>query len=361
MKKSLIHSIICPLCENGFSLEVFEAKGNEIKAGVLSCSCGQWYPIIQYIPRILCGPLRSLVYDNFPDFFKTYGRQLPREGNNGINPPTLDVRSKLATSKSFGYEWKKFSKMIADWEQNFKWYFEPCPVEAYLRDKLVLEVGCGKGRHTYYAARYAREIYSVDVSLAVDVARKNNAQSPNIHFIQADIFNLPFKRAFFDSAFSLGVLHHVPHPEEGFKKMVELVKHNGGVLVYVYHKLPRGSFKAFLLRLISMARHVTTRVPHGVLYALSWPIASFSYIFIILPYAVLRKIKFSKNFAELFPLKLYADYPFQVILNDTFDRFSAPIENRYSKQEILAWFTNSRFRGIEILGGGGWRIFGIKQ
>jgi len=158
----------------------------------------------------------------------------------------------------------------------------------------------------------------------------------------------------------LGVLHHLSYPEEGFKQIVKLIKPGGGILVYVYHKLPVGSLKYYILGIVNFFRHLTIKLPHELLYYLCWPIAFLSYAFIIIPYSFLRKFEISRALAERFPLKLYADYPFQVILNDTFDRFSAPIENRYSQEEISGWLERSGFENIKILGGGGWRVFGIK-
>ena len=34
------------------------------------------------------------------------------------------------------------------------------------------------------------------------------------------------------------------------------------------------------------------------------------------------------------PLSIYTKYPFNVLYNDQFDRFSAPIEKRYSEAEV---------------------------
>ena len=61
---------------------------------------------------------------------------------------------------------------------------------------------------------------------------------------------------------------------------------------------------------------------------------------------------------KAWPLAGYEEYPFQVILNDTFDRFSAPIENRYSKEQVVNWYNNASLEDVNILGGSGWRIVG---
>ncbi len=354
MKEGLLFALICPRCGRGLRLTIFSKEGGEVKDGVLICGCAEWFPVIDFIPRVLGGDLRRIIYEDYSSFFQRYDERLPKDRISGDSE-----ESKKMTSESFGFEWTKFPKMIKEWEKNFNWYFELVDLED-LRDKTVLEVGCGKGRHTFYAAKLAKEIFAIDLSRAIDVARYNNRESQNIHFIQADIFNMPFRPDFFDFVFSLGVLHHLPDSEGGFRRILKYLKPGGGILVYVYHKLPAGSLKFYLLRLVNSSRRITAKLPHNFLYYLCWPVALLSYGFIILPYGFLRQFKITRKIAGRFPLKLYADYPFQVILNDTFDRFSAPIENRYSEKEILGWCERAGLKDVKILGSGGWRIFGRK-
>jgi len=358
MRKRLLDFIICPICKKNFDLKIFKEEGEEIKEGLLLCHCGQFFPIIENIPRILVGDLRSIIYENFPEFFLKYQEFLPQE-ESSKKIKGIDLKKKK-TSESFGYEWQKFSEMLKDWEKNFRFYFEPVGNINLLKKKLILDAGCGKGRHTYYAAKFAKEIIAFDLSQAVDVAFYNNRNSNNIHFIQADIYNLPFKEESFDFIFSLGVLHHLPTPEEGFKKLLTLLKPKGDILIYVYHSFPKNTFNFYALKFVNFFRNLTTRMPHDLLYLLCYPIAYLSYLFFILPYKIFRALNIKKISQTAWPLKLYADYPFRVILNDTFDRFSAPIENRYSKEEILSWFKKANLSDIKLLDNGGWRIFGKK-
>jgi SAM-dependent methyltransferase len=354
MKEKLLNLIVCPVCKKELSLKTFKQEGEEVKEGLLFCACGQFFPVINYIPRILTGDLRSMLYEEFPDFFLSYEKLLPKEKIS--EEITIDAQKKKDTSKSFAYEWQRFSKMLIEWKQNFDFYFEPVKNIQSLKDKTILELGCGKGRHTFYASEIAKEIIAVDFGKAVDVAFANNRNKKNIHFIQADIYNLPFKENYFDFVFSIGVLHHLPTPEQGFNRLVKLLNSGGGILVYVYHSFPKHSFNYYLLKFVNFFRYITIRLPYNILHFLCYPIAYLSYAVLIIPY----KYIFRKFIKTGWPLGAYADYPFQVILNDTFDRFSAPIENRYSKEQIVQWYKNAGLKNIEVLGGSGWRIFGEK-
>jgi SAM-dependent methyltransferase len=355
MKKRLLNFLICPVCKGGFNLKIFDEKGGEIKDGVLICSCGQFFPVVNFIPRILLGDLRSMLAEQFPDFFSRYKDFLPNE--EVVLKITAEAQKKKETSNSFAFEWQKFSKMLKEWKSNFDFYFEPVGNINSLKNKIILEIGCGKGRHTFYAAKIAKEVIAVDFGRAVDVAFLNNENALNVYFVQADIYNLPFRENYFDFIFSIGVLHHLPTPEAGFRKLVNFVKNGGGILIYVYHSFPKKSFNFYLLRFANFFRRFTTKISHSTLYILCYPIAFLSYIIFILPYKIFLKNKKNVNW----PLKAYVEYPFGVILNDTFDRFSAPIENRYSREEILEWYKRAGLSNIQILPGSGWRLFGEKE
>lgn len=358
MKKRLLDFIICPLCKKELNLEIFKEEGEEIEAGLLKCSCGQFFPIVDKIPRILVGDLRNIIYDSFPSFFLEYKEFLPKEElSTKIEGANLN---KKKTSESFGYEWEKFSEMLKEWEANFKWYFEPVGGTDYLQNKVVLEVGCGKGRHSYYAAKLAKDLIAIDFSSAIDVAYNNTKDFQNAHFIQADIYNLPFKQNYFDFIYSLGVLHHLPTPEEGFNILIRFLKKEGRILIYLYHSFPKNTFNFYALKFVNSFRYITTKLPHKVLYWFCYPAAFLFYLFLVLPYKFFESLNIQKIIKSNWPLKLYANYPFRVILNDTFDRFSAPVENRYSKNQILDWFRRASLSDVKILGDGGWRVSGKK-
>ena len=58
--------------------------------------------------------------------------------------------------------------------------------------------------------------------------------------------------------------------------------------------------------------------------------------------------------ARRFPLAAYRDYPFIVCVNDQFDRFSAPIERRYTEDEVRAWLVRERLEDVNVHANYGW-------
>jgi hypothetical protein len=55
-----------------------------------------------------------------------------------------------------------------------------------------------------------------------------------------------------------------------------------------------------------------------------------------------------------FPLKAYADYPFRVCVNDQFDRFSAPLEWRFTAEEVEGMLLEAGFADVVVLANNGW-------
>jgi SAM-dependent methyltransferase/uncharacterized protein YbaR (Trm112 family) len=357
MKLTLLEDLVCP-CGGELELSrVLESASDhspnpaEIMNGWLRCgTCRENFPIIKGVPRMLLGPLRASLKEEYPDFFSHSKEQLETETDERPD-------SKLRTMRSFGYEWRHFSDFRPEGEANFRWSFAAYPPES-LRGKVLLDAGCGKGRHLFFAAQHAQKVIGVDLSPAVDAAFDNTGHLNNVHIVQADLFQLPLRQQSFDMVYSLGVLHHLPEPEAGFREILRYGKPGADVLVYLYWSLndePR--WKKHLLNLVGMVRRVTTRLPFPLLRAFSWCVAVGCEVGFVAPYRALRNTRW-KAFAETLPLKLYADFPFRLLYQDQFDRFSAPIENRYDREEVEGWLTRSGLEDWDIVRGSGWRAMG---
>jgi hypothetical protein len=63
---------------------------------------------------------------------------------------------------------------------------------------------------------------------------------------------------------------------------------------------------------------------------------------------------------EHWPLFVYTQYPFNVLYNDQFDRFSAPIEKRYDMDEVRTLLQAAGLRAVEVRSYFGWIGDGIR-
>jgi SAM-dependent methyltransferase len=258
-----------------------------------------------------------------------------REGyiDAGTEDSHLDDETKR-TAASFGYEWTTFDSIEPEDEAFWSMYFRDVPLEA-LAGKVGLDAGCGKGRYSYFTARHLGALAAVDNSVAVQAAARNLEAQENVAVFKADLRRMPFADESFDFVSCLGVLHHLSDPEDGFRRLVRLLRPGGTCLIYVYSRPTAGGARAAGLAAAGRLRSITVRLPHRVLRALSAPIAALLYAGVVLPGRAGRRL--GSSTLDALPLATYRGKPVRSLWLDTFDRLGAPIENRYIPEEIEGW------------------------
>ena len=341
MKYRLLDIVVCPHCQGQLACTSFLKTGAEVLEGILTCDCGRWYPVIDGIPRLLPDSLMAGFLSNNSNFLEKYRDKIPQIiGATNIKDASINLKRR--TSDSFGFEWDTFSDIVKEYEANFLSYINPIE-ESFFRDKLVLDAGCGAGRHSYYAAKFGAEVIAFDLSKSVEAAYRNTKQSPKVHVVQADIYSLPFSKEF-DYIFCIGVLHHLPDPGKGFERLVALLKPSSLISIWVYGR--KHNFLAIYI--YEPIRKITTRIPHKALYYLSYlPAATMELLNIL--YKIFNRFSLTKRIASVMPFKYYANLPFRTKLNDSFDVFSAPSAKYYTEPEIRDWFTQAGLKDIKVL------------
>jgi len=74
------------------------------------------------------------------------------------------------------------------------------------------------------------------LSEAVEAARNNFADDPEVLIVQGDVLRPPFRAGVFDGGYTIGVLHHTPDPAAGMAALARCVKSGGWVTCCVYDK-----------------------------------------------------------------------------------------------------------------------------
>ena len=258
---------------------------------------------------------------------------------------TLQVK----TANSFGYEWQKFHDYYAAYECNFWESVYPVTPED-VKDKIVLDAGCGAGRNAITLSQYAFRVTGFDIaSKAVQVAIENTKDKKNVRIFPLSIYQLPYIWwQYFDYVFCIGTLHHLPDPQAGFNKLVTTLKPGGVISIWVYGQKDN----KLAMKVYEPIRKVTTRIPHAILYRLSW----FPAVFVQLC-----------NALRLPLFKHYSQFPFRTKWNDAFDMLSAPSAEYYSLEEIREWYENAGLKDVRVeyrmMGGKakGIRGYGVKK
>lgn len=102
----------------------------------------------------------------------------------------------------------------------------------------ILEVGCGSGAFTTFAARASGikgEVYALDIQpkmlmqLKKKLSRPENRDIKNIKLIEGDVHKLPFDDNSFDVVYTVTVLQELPDRIRALKEMKRVLK-SGGIL-----------------------------------------------------------------------------------------------------------------------------------
>ena len=252
----------------------------------------------------------------------------------------------IKTVNSFGYEWKIFQKLYSIYEDQFLDWIYPVKKELF-KNKLVLDAGCGTGRHTYFSAKYGAKTIGIDLSEAVDIAFKNTGNLKNVNIIQADIYNAPFREKTFDYIYSIGVLHHLPNPQKGFDCLVNLLKNNKYISVWVY-----GKENNALLRIADPLREtVLSKLPLQINYYLALILAISLYPIMAMYNLtdIFVKEDRIKSALPQFNFLIYlSKLKFKIIHSIIFDQMLAPIANYYTKSEFEKWFKDAKLKKVYI-------------
>ena len=351
MKHRLLDILACPACRHALTLIPGSVEEDgEILEGELICDRGHFYPIVGGVPRLLLPQLLTqALRDYHPEVYDRYAGRL-REAGADI---ATEGDAKKRTLSSFSFQWNTFSEMYTHWEENFRSYFEPLIEPVEFRGRLVLDAGCGFGRHAYYSEKFGAEVVAMDLSEAVNAAFTNTRPLADVHVIQGDLYNPPLRPAF-DLIYCVGVIQHTPDPEAGFRSLSKLLNEAGELFVWVYGKR-RG-----LYRLVDAMRHITTRTPMGMLYGATYVLNLLCHLGFSLPYKVVRAIPGMRRLADKLPFTRYADLPLRVGHADWFDRLSVPLTAYFSRDDVEGWFRAADLQGVDIVSrdGIGWRALG---
>jgi 2-polyprenyl-3-methyl-5-hydroxy-6-metoxy-1,4-benzoquinol methylase len=251
-----------------------------------------------------------------------------------------------STRSSFTYEWLRYR--VTDFDENCKFFGEATGLGApELQGKLVLEAGCGMGRFMEVAASHGAHVVGLDLSRAVERARKSTRFSSQVDFVQGDLMNPPFEAESFDVVYSIGVLHHTPDTRQAFHGIAPLVRQGGRLSVWVYRTFqpeirvsaPKRTFAQMQEWLSDGTRAVTTRLPHPVLHYLC---------------AATVPLGWLKYQADTKPILKYALAPFLLLpisahprrdvrLCDTFDWLAPRFQWKHTTAEVQRWFEEEGF------------------
>jgi ubiquinone/menaquinone biosynthesis C-methylase UbiE len=109
-------------------------------------------------------------------------------------------------------------------------YLKLRPIVKYLKNKVVLEIGCGEGDLSEFVSRYAKKVYAMDLNpLVLEVVKKRE----NIEYVVGDATKMEFPDNSFDFIIASEVLEHIEEDRKVLKEMKRVLKKGGKIFITV--------------------------------------------------------------------------------------------------------------------------------
>ena len=335
MDLTLLKLLRCPVTRSPLQIEVISKSKKKfdqieediIQEGILFSNDEWFYPIVGGIPRLLI----EAFYD-YADFFK---KNLPDyEHRKSVLEKKHDrllqyvIKKNRRTKQSFSTEWN-----IYKYDSDKTWGLDQDGMldrflkevdeeQEGLRDKLILDAGCGNGVLNRSIAANGATILGIDVSISIEKAFAFNDQK-TAFFVQGDVQFPPVDFGVFDIVHSSGVLHHTNNTELSFSCIEPCVKPGGKLSIWLYH--PR---KDFLHNTFNKIRKVTSKLPLKFQYNL--------YRLTLLPLTLMiNRVKGNRKNAR-------------ETMVDIFDWFSPEFRFEHEPDEVASWFYKRDYNALRV-------------
>ncbi|MBE3143230.1 MAG: methyltransferase domain-containing protein [Planctomycetes bacterium] len=313
MQRKILDLLCCPNCKHDLELLEKEVTNGQVTEGLLQCgNCHRSFPIFKGVPRMM-----------------------------------LDLGDRIDLAESWGYQWaiQDEGKLETNTyygeteQQELDNFFNYLGIgAANLPGSVVLDAGCGCGRLTRALGKYGAEIIGIDIASSIERIHEYCQSSQNVHIIQADIANLPFKNEAFDYLWCKLAICYVHNPAQAFENLANLVRPSGRLMVAV----PDKADLAFTVKLKDFFG-ISHRIPRRLLLYVSWCLA---------PALSLAKRIFKKRKTSLKSNAFFL-----------FNSLHPSFMTRHTREEVIGWFDKNNFSQTTLVSGMEHLIFvrGTKQ
>lgn len=221
---------------------------------------------------------------------------------------------------------------------------------------LILDAGCGEGIDLA-SVGLMPDCRAVGVELSTGGIAATAARIrtvPRAHLVRGNVLSLPFADGVFDGGYSYGVVHHTIDPAGAVREIARTIKTGGSLLIYVYETFERRSLLwRIAIGLVNAVRRPISRMSPRNIRRLCALIAPVVYVTCTIP---------SRHFswASRLPYPATQNPTMASLVPDLYDRFAAPIEERYSEQGARRLVEQAGCRVRAVANARGWCVWGIK-
>jgi len=272
------------------------------------------------------------------DFVDAFAAQLPDEWLGSVlKAPSQHLEGDLHKSADFyTYQWRKYSEIddpegLMD-ERDFTRLTDGRLNGNTLVGKNVADVGGGNGRFSgALLDGGARQVTIFDLGLSIELAHKRFLGHEKVLCVHGDISRPPFKPSF-DVVVCIGVLQHLPDPQEGFDNLVRVAAPGGAIFVWCYgrHRIRQ---------VLSLLRFMVGWLPVRVKWLISVFPATVRYGFLMI--GRLFQAIGREDISGHVPFLEYRGRSFRSIHVNTFDHLGTPIIDFFSRDQLEGLLSRS--------------------
>lgn len=301
--------------------------------GTLACKNHHKFKIAGGIPRF--------VTDTAKDFVKT--------------EDAFSAKWRIYHNSYHKKNWFEFQK---NWFlERFDWKTSENLNKFLKTKKNILDAGTGLGNSArFLSGNPDSTVFALDASESIDFAYKKYGSIKNVHFLQADLRKLPFRKGFFDYVYSDQVLHHTKNTETSFKYLTKFLTDDGHISIYVYNK--KAPIREFADDYI---RSKTTKMSESecVEFSKDMAILGKSLTKLKKSITIPRDIKLLNIKAGTYDVQRFIywhflkcfwaeDDDYQRSVGVNFDWYYPKYAYRHTPQEVRKWYSDSKIRIISF-------------
>lgn len=115
-------------------------------------------------------------------------------------------------------------------------------VKTLSETNIVVDIGCGNGRHLIPCAKHCKKVIGIDISrelLAITSKKIKKEQFENTFLLHSDVLNIPLKDNTVDSVLFIAALHNIKGKNrriQSLKEIKRILKKDGKALVSVWSR-----------------------------------------------------------------------------------------------------------------------------
>jgi ubiquinone/menaquinone biosynthesis C-methylase UbiE len=110
------------------------------------------------------------------------------------------------------------------------------------KTSIVVDIGCGNGRHLIPCAKHCKKAIGLDISrklLSITQQKINNEKLKNIHLFHSEIVNIPIRDSSIDSVLFIATLHNIQIKDRrnrSLKEVNRILKRDSKALISVWSR-----------------------------------------------------------------------------------------------------------------------------